>query len=73
MNAVILAFIAMNAAQFPEKCSQHEEYKKDGEGCEHSCASGLLCINNIQLGRNCVCKLGFVRNNEDICVPWGKC
>jgi len=61
-----------NAA--PPKCGENEEYHTCGSACIPTCAMPLpkpWCTRQCSVG--CYCKEGYLRNEQNICVPATKC
>jgi len=62
-----------NAAA-PPKCGADEEYRTCGSSCIPTCAMPLpkpWCTRRCAVG--CYCKEGYLRNEQNVCVPAAKC
>jgi len=58
----------------PPKCGADEEYRTCGSACIPTCAMPLpkpWCTRQCAVG--CYCKEGYLRNEQNVCVPATKC
>jgi len=58
----------------PPKCGEDEEYRTCGSACIPTCAIPLprpWCTRQCAVG--CYCKEGYLRNEENVCVPATRC
>jgi hypothetical protein len=56
------------------KCGADEEYRTCGSACIPTCAMPLpkpWCTRHCAVG--CYCKEGYLRNEQNVCVPAAKC
>jgi len=63
-----------NAPEAPSKCGVDEEYRTCGSACIPTCAMPLpkpWCTRQCAVG--CYCKEGYLRNEQNVCVPAAKC
>jgi hypothetical protein len=58
----------------PPKCGVDEEYRTCGSACIPTCAMPLpkpWCTRHCSVG--CYCKEGYLRNEQNVCIPATKC
>lgn len=63
-----------NAQEAPPKCGADEEYRTCGSACIPTCAMPLpkpWCTRQCAVG--CYCKEGYLRNEQNVCIPAMKC
>ncbi|XP_037944089.1 chymotrypsin inhibitor-like [Teleopsis dalmanni] len=69
---VLLASILVVSAQ-SEKCGENEEFSRCGSVCPETCNSESHrdCTKQCIVG--CFCKDGFVKGNDEKCIPKSSC
>jgi len=63
-----------NIPQEPPKCGDDEEYRTCGSACVPTCAMPLprpWCTRRCSVG--CYCKEGYLRDEQNVCIPATKC
>jgi len=64
----------LNAQEAPPKCGVDEEYRTCGSACVPTCDMPIAkpwCTRQCSVG--CYCKEGYLRNEQNVCVPATKC